>query len=63
MNNELKKQFENNVKKYEEIEKEKRNAIKETEKAKENLKKYIMEYSEPSFIDYLNYEKKQYSKN
>lgn len=39
MNKELKKQFENNVKKYEEIEKEKRNAKKETEKANEELKK------------------------
>lgn len=28
-----------------------------SKKAKENLKKYIMEYSKPSFIDYLNYEK------
>ena len=28
-----------------------------SKKAKENLKKYIMKYSEPSFIDYLNYEK------
>ena len=45
MNMELKKQFENNVKKYEEIEKEKRNAIKETEKANEELKKLWQEWS------------------
>ena len=45
MNKELKKQFENNVKKYEEIEKEKINAIKETEKANEELKKLWQEWS------------------